>query len=195
MARANYWGGRAAEGAGDYGEMGAFFGAAARHPTAYYGHRAGARLGLDKIELRAPPLPDPCRGIAFMDELARAANMLYAIGERDQVVSFVADLGEQSADAGTLAALGELTAQPRDARAMLQVGKAALARGLALELYAFPDIGIPQHSPIGPAVDRSVIYSVARTESAFDQRDRSAAQAVLLVQGPAPARRDARKPS
>src|SRR5258708_2207391 len=193
MARANYWGGRAAEGAGDYGEMGAFFGAAARHPPADHGQAPRARLAPDKPALRAPPLPDPCRGIAFMDELARAANMLYAIGERDQVVSFVADLGEQSADAGTLAALGELTAQRRDARAMLQVGKAALARGLALELYAFPDIGIPQHSPIGPAVDRSVIYSVARTESAFDQRDRSAAQAVGLMQVTPEAGRDTAK--
>ena len=36
---------------------------------------------------------------------------------------------------------------------------------LALERYAFPTIGIPQHSQIAPAIDRSVIYSVARTES------------------------------
>jgi soluble lytic murein transglycosylase len=75
----------------------------------------------------------------------------------------------------------------------LQIGKAALARGLALDLYAFPDIGVPQHSPIGPEVDRSVIYSVARTESAFDQHDASPAKAVGLMQVTPEAGRDTAK--
>jgi soluble lytic murein transglycosylase len=76
---------------------------------------------------------------------------------------------------------------------MLQIGKLALSRGLALTQYAFPTIGIPQHSPIGPAIDRSVIYSVARTESAFDQRDRSPANAVGLMQVTPEAGRDTAK--
>jgi soluble lytic murein transglycosylase len=193
LARANYWRGRAAEAAGDNAAMRAFFEAAARHPTAYYGQLARARLGLDSIELRSPPKLDACHGPAFMDELEHAADMLYVLGERDLVVSFVADLAEQSADVGALAGLGELTAFRNDARAMLQIGKAALARGLALDLYAFPDIGIPQHSPIGPGIDRSVIYSVARTESAFDQHDSSPAKAVGLMQVTPEAGRDTAK--
>jgi soluble lytic murein transglycosylase len=76
---------------------------------------------------------------------------------------------------------------------MLQIGKTALARGLALDPYAFPTIGIPQHSPIGPAIDRSVIYSVARTESAFDQGDKSPANAVGLMQVTPEAGRDTAK--
>src|SRR5207302_9526078 len=80
-----------------------------------------------------------------------------------------------------------------DARAMLQIGKAALGRGLALDPYAFPTIGIPSHSPIGPQIDRSIIYSVARTESAFDQRDKSAANAVGLMQVTPEAGRDTAK--
>ena len=119
--------------------------------------------------------------------------MLYALGERDVVLSFVADLAEQSGDVGALAALGELAGRRNDARAMLQIGKTALARGLALDLYAFPTIGIPQHSPIGPEIDRSVIYSVARTESAFDQRDKSSANAVGLMQVTPEAGRDTAK--
>ena len=92
-----------------------------------------------------------------------------------------------------LAALGELAVRRDDARATLQIGKTALARGLALDLYAFPTIGIPQHSPIGPAIDRSIIYSVARTESAFDQRDKSSANAVGLMQVTPEAGRDTAK--
>ena len=76
---------------------------------------------------------------------------------------------------------------------MLQIGKPALARGLALADYAFPTIGIPQHNPIAPDVGRSIIYSVARTESAFDQRDKSPANAVGLMQVTPEAGRDTAK--
>src|SRR3981081_1568048 len=112
----------------------------------------------------------------------RAAYMCYALGQRDVVLTFVTDLAEQSVDVAALVALGELTARRNDARAMLQIGKTALARGPALDLYAFPTIGVPQHSPVGPEIERSVVYSVARTESAFDQRDISPAKAVGLMQ-------------
>jgi soluble lytic murein transglycosylase len=123
----------------------------------------------------------------------RAADMLYTLGERDVVLTFVSDLAEESADAATLVALAELAGRMNDARAMLEIGKTALARGLALDLYAFPTIGIPQHSPIGPEIDRSVIYSVARTESAFNQRDKSSANAVGLMQVTPEAGRDTAK--
>jgi soluble lytic murein transglycosylase len=128
-----------------------------------------------------------------VDERVRAAEMLYELGERDVVLYFVADLGEQSTDVAVLEALGELTGHRNDARAMLQIGKPALGRGLALDHYAFPTIGIPPHTQIAPAIERSVIYSVARTESAFDQRDKSAANAVGLMQVTPEAGRDTAK--
>jgi soluble lytic murein transglycosylase len=193
LARANYWRGRAAEAAGDNEQMRADYEAAAQHGTAYYGQLARARLGLERIELRPPRQPDPGRGSRRSDELVRAADMLYTLGERDVVLSFVTDLAERSTDVDVLVALGELTGRRNDARAMLQIGKTALARGLALDPYAFPMIGIPQHSPIGPAIDRSVIYSVARTESAFDQGDKSPANAVGLMQVTPEAGRDTAK--
>jgi soluble lytic murein transglycosylase len=193
LARANYWRGRAAEAAGDNDAMRAGYEAAAHHTTAYYGQLARAKLGLESLELRAPLLADPASGPALSDEIVRAADMLYAVGERDVVVSFVVDLAEQCSDVATLAALGELTGRRNDARGMLEIGKTALARGLAVDHYAFPTIGIPQHSPIGPEIERSVIYSVARTESAFDQRDKSAANAVGLMQVTPEAGRDTAK--
>jgi peptidoglycan lytic transglycosylase len=193
LARANYWRGRAAEAAGDNEKMRAYYEAAAGHGTAYYGQLARARLGLDRIELRPPAPSDPSGGPEAVDERVRAADMLYALGERDVVLNFVSDLAEQSVDVAALAALGELTARRQDARAMLQIGKTALAHGLALDHYAFPAIGVPQHSPIGPHIDRSVVYSVARTESAFDQRDASPAKAVGLMQVTPAAGRDTAK--
>jgi soluble lytic murein transglycosylase len=187
LARAHYWRARLAEVTGEKQAMRASYEAAARYSTAYYGQLARARLGIGKIELRAPhPIDDATRE----DDRVRAAEMLYTLGERDIVLYFAADLAEQSTDAAVLVALGEVTGRHNDARAMLQVGKPALARGLALDHYAFPTIGIPPHSPVGPEIERSVIYSVARTESAFDQKDKSPANAVGLMQVTPEAGRD-----
>lgn len=190
LARAHYWRARVAEATGEKDAMRAGYEAAARYSTAYYGQIARARLGLTKIELRAPA---PANDAAVADDRVRAAEMLYALGERDVVLYFAADLAEQSTDVAVLVALGELTGRRNDARAMLQIGKPALARGLALDHYAFPTIGIPPHSPIGPEIERSIIYSVARTESAFDQKDKSAANAVGLMQVTPEAGRDTAK--
>ena len=193
LARANYWRGRAAEATGEQAQMRAFYEAAARYPTAYYGQLARAKLGLDSAQLRAPAPAGAAEDAKLADERVRAADMLYALGERDVALSFVSDLAEESTDVTVLAALAELAGRRNDARAMLQIGKPALARGLALDTYAFPTIGIPQHSPIGPEIERSIIYSVARTESAFDQRDKSPANAVGLMQVTPEAGRDTAK--
>jgi soluble lytic murein transglycosylase len=189
-ARAAYWRGRAAEAAGEFEEMRAQYEAAARYPTTYYGQLARAQLGLEEIAPnRSPPVPGP--GIAR--ELQRAADILYSIGERDLAVLFMTDVAEESSDVTAIAALGEITAHHNDARAMLLIGKTALARGFAMEQYAFPDIGVPPYSAIGPQLDRCIVYSIARTESAFDQRDMSPAKAVGLMQVTPEAGRDTAK--
>jgi peptidoglycan lytic transglycosylase len=193
IARAHYWRGRAAEAAGDNEKMRAEYGEAARHGTAYYGQLARAKLGLAKIELRTPPPPAQENGFVLSDERVRAADMLYTLRERDVAKSFASDLADQSNDAAVLAALGELTAQKSDAPAMLEIGKTALGHGLAMDIYAFPAIGIPEHSPVGPKLERSIIYSIVRTESAFDQRDKSSANAVGLMQVTPEAGRDTAK--
>jgi soluble lytic murein transglycosylase len=193
LARANYWRGRAAEALGEKDAMRSNYEAAARYPTAYYGQLARARLGRDRIELRAPSPVLASADVPATDERVRAAEMLYEIGERDVVLYFAADLGEQSSDVTLLEALGELTGRRNDARAMLQIGKPSLGRGLPLDHYAFPTIGIPPHRQHAPEIELSMIYSVARTESAFDQRDKSAANAVGLMQVTPEAGRDTAK--
>ncbi|WGS02447.1 lytic transglycosylase domain-containing protein [Bradyrhizobium sp. ISRA443] len=192
LSRAAYWRGRAAEALGNTAAMRADYEAAARYPTAYYGQLALAKLGRESVHLHAPS-PAALAGRAAGDERVRAADMLYEIGEPDVVLYFVADLAEQSSDVDMLQALGELTGRRNDARAMLQIGKTALGRGLAFDHYAFPIIGIPKHSPIAPDIGRSMTYSVARTESAFDQRDKSSANAVGLMQVTPEAGRDTAK--
>jgi soluble lytic murein transglycosylase len=190
LARAAYWRGRALEAAGQHKGMRAQYELAARFPTAYYGQLARARLGLGEIAALRPP-PGPAPDVAA--ELVHAANILYKIGEKSLVRSFVTDLAEESNSAATIAALGQLTAQHDDAQSMFLMGKAALARGLALDQYAFPAIGVPSVNPVGGKVERCIVYSIVRTESAFDQRDKSAAKAVGLMQVTPEAGRDTAK--
>jgi soluble lytic murein transglycosylase len=64
----------------------------------------------------------------------------------------------------------------------LLLGKAALRRGYALEHYAFPTFGIPEYKAVGPTVDLSLVYAIARQESTFYQGDVSSAKAVGLMQ-------------
>lgn len=193
LSRAHYWRGRAAEAMGATADARMSYRAAARYHTAYYGQLARARLGLEGIELR-PPSPVLASADAQpADERVRAADMLYGIGERDMVFYYAEDFAKESTDAAALEALAELAGRRNDARVMLVVGKTALARGLALDHYAFPTIGIPEHKQVAPAIETSVIYSVARTESSFDQRDKSHANAVGLMQVTPEAGRDTAK--
>jgi soluble lytic murein transglycosylase len=190
LARGAYWRGRAAEAAGQAEEMHAQYKTAARYPTAFYGQLARARLGLhDVVSLRSPPEPAD----ANANELLHAADILYRIGEGDLVLSFVTDLAGESRDQAVIAGLGNLTARYNDAQAMLLLGKTALARGLPMDLYAFPDLGVPNYSPIGSQVDRCMVYAIVRTESGFDQRDMSSAKAVGLMQVTPVAGRDTAK--
>jgi soluble lytic murein transglycosylase len=102
--------------------------------------------------------------------------MLYAIGEGDLALSFLSDLAAEGSDPAVISGLGKLAQRYKDAQAMLLLGKTALARGLAMDLYAFPDVGVPNHSGVGLPVDRCMVYAIVRTESGFDQADRSAAK-------------------
>lgn len=193
LSRAHYWRGRTAEALGAMADARMSYRAAARYHTAYYGQLARAKLGLDRIELRPPSPVLASADTAPADERVRAADMLYAIGERDMVFYYAEDFAKESSDVAALEALGEVARRRNDARVMLEVGKTALARGLALDHYAFPTIGIPEHKQVAPAIETSVIYSVARTESSFDQRDKSHANAVGLMQVTPEAGRDTAK--
>jgi soluble lytic murein transglycosylase len=179
LARAGYWQGRAAEAAGRLQDARAAYTAAAAQSTSYYGQLARAKLGLPQIELNSPPAARS-RGIERL-EIVRAAQLLYDLDEREIAVPMLADMGENG-DADALVGLGELAARNGDARGMLLVGKAALNRGLPFDFYAYPVNGIPPFKSIGPEVEQSVIFSIARQESAFNPAVVSPAQAYGLMQ-------------
>lgn len=179
LARAGYWQGRAAEAAGKAQEARAAYARAAEQSTSYYGQLARAKLGLPQIELNGAP---SARGRSPERlEIVRAAQLLYELDESEIAVPLLADMGENG-DPEALVGLGEITARYADARGMLLMGKAALNRGLPFDHYAYPVNGIPAFKAIGPEVEKSIVYAIARQESAFNPSVVSPAQAYGLMQ-------------
>jgi len=189
LARSHYWLGRTAEAEQQLGQARAEYQAGARSSAAYYGQLARARLGLKALAI-APPAPAEDRTDSDRLELLRAAAILYALNERNLIIPLMADLGDKLDDVGVLSALGSLAEQHQDARGMLHLGKAALARGLPLHYYAFPTVSVPQYSPIAPDIERAMLFAIIRQESMFNPDDWSAAQAVGLMQVTPTAGRD-----
>jgi soluble lytic murein transglycosylase len=179
LARAGYWQGRAAEAAGRTQEARAAFGRAAEQSTSYYGQLARAKLGLPQLDLNGVP-SGRGRGIERL-EIVRAVQLLYELDERVLALPIFGDMGENG-DPDALVGLGELTSRHRDPRGMLLLGKAALNRGLPFDHYAYPVTGIPSFKQIGPEVEPSIVYSIARQESAFNPAVVSPAQAYGLMQ-------------
>jgi soluble lytic murein transglycosylase len=179
LARAGYWQGRAAEAAGRAQEARAAYTRAAEQSTSYYGQLARAKLGLPQIELNGVPAGRG-RGIERL-ELVRAVQLLYELDEREIAIPIFSDLGENG-DPDALVGLGELTSRYNDARGMLLLGKAALNRGLPFDFYAYPVNGIPPFKQFGPEIEQSIVYAIARQESAFNPAVVSPANAYGLMQ-------------
>ncbi len=183
LARGGYWQGRAAEAMGQQAQAKTFYEAASQYTATYYGQLARARLGLRDLGLRGPPVFTPQeQGVLGNLEVVRAAEILYALDERDMLASIYAELGESATDVAGMAVLCELAGKHGDGRAMLLLGEAAYGRGLPLDYYAYPIVGLPDYQPIAPAIDPAVAYSIARQESHFNQKVVSSAHAMGLMQ-------------
>jgi soluble lytic murein transglycosylase len=183
LARGGYWQGRAAEALGDRARAKTFYEMAAQYTATYYGQLARARLGLTELGLRGPPSFTPQEHNVLSNlEVVRAAEILYALDERDLLASMFAELGESATDSAGMAMLGEVAAKHGDGRAMLLLGEAAYARGLPLDYYAYPVVGLPDYQPITRPIEPAVAYSIARQESHFNQKVVSSAHAMGLMQ-------------
>ena len=194
LSRGGYWEGRAAEAMGQQAKARAFYAAAAEHSATYYGQLARARIGLPELGLRGPPSFTGAERAALSNlEVVRAVEILYALDERDMLTSIFAELGESSTDVAGMAMLGETAAKYKDGRAMLMLGKGGLGRGLPLDYYAYPTMGLPDYTPIAPPVEPAVVYSIARQESHFNQKVVSPAKAMGFMQVTPVAAKDSSK--
>lgn len=181
-ARAAYWQGRAAEASqteGSDARARAFYEQAAVYQTVYYGQLARGKLGLRTLPIRT--IPREAAGEA-RDEAIKVIELLYEAGEKDLAAPLAIEAARHLADETQIAALAALVARQRDAHLSLNVGKIINQRGMPADTLAFPNYGIPEFEPLENSAAPSVVYSVARQESAFDASAVSSAGAKGLMQ-------------
>ncbi len=182
LSRAEYWMGRAAAASGDKDGAAAHFKRAGAFPTTFYGQLALARLGNTRLPLSQPPAPDGATRDRFANrELVKVIQHLTAAGRDSSVGIFyrhLADTLQDPAEVGLLAAMAEKNG---DYQIALQIGKAAAVRGMPVQTLAYPTAAIPSGAKT-PRVEKSVVYAVARQESAFNPGAISRAGARGLLQ-------------
>ncbi|HTO78638.1 MAG TPA: transglycosylase SLT domain-containing protein [Methylocystis sp.] len=181
-SRAEYWRARAAEArhTPEQDENArAHYREAANHSTTFYGQLALAKTGSNVSPVRPPP--EPAEGDA-RDESVRVVELLIAVGEKEAMGALASEAAKHLENPAQVAALAIAAERAHEARFSLTLGKLASHRGVAIDDAAFPSFGIPAFSALPGSAPRSLVFAVARQESAFDPHVVSIAGAVGLMQ-------------
>jgi soluble lytic murein transglycosylase len=186
-ARSAYWSGRTLEALGKKSEAKDRYALAMRDPDTFHGLLArqtvaGSRRTDLTIAMPALPTAEEAGRFAGLDA-ARAAVLARKAGlDRNIVVGLFASLRNYLKTEGEMALLAELAASLGDAQTSLRVGKAAIARGLNLMVYAYPISAFPEYEPIRPPPETALLLGVARQETEFNTQIISTAGARGLLQ-------------
>lgn len=182
QARGFYWLGRVAEAEGDAVEAERRFRRSALFPMTFYGQISAAHLKQTTLAVKSPPDADPAAKARFEGgELIQSIVQLHRTRHDEEVVSFFHHLATTLVDPAELTLLAGLAQQQKRYSTVVEIGKAAQARGLNVGSLAFPTNVLPAYT--GPSkIGLPVLYAVARQESTFDQSVVSSAGAVGVLQ-------------
>jgi len=182
QSRAEYWLGRSAEAMGDKAEAIAQYRLAAAYPTTFYGQLAAARLGMKQLALSKPPEADSATKKRFASrEMVQAVQRFSAAGYDDRAQAFYMQLADTLTNPSEIALLAQMAEKSGKHQIALQIGKKAYVRGLPVETLAFPIAAIPR-SVKTTSIEKSIVYAIARQESAFNPAAVSRAGALGLLQ-------------
>ncbi|BCP53138.1 lytic transglycosylase [Kaistia sp. 32K] len=182
QSRAEYWLGRTAEALGEKAEATAQYRLAAAYPTTFYGQLAASKLGVKQLKLSSPPTADSALQKRFNSRpMVQAAQRFAAAGYNDRSRAFYVRLSETLTNPAEMALLAQMAEKRGDHQLALQVGKKAYTRGLPVETLAFPTAAIPR-SVKTTSIEKSIVYAIARQESAFNPGAVSHAGARGLLQ-------------
>ena len=182
QSRAEYWLGRAAEKSGNRNAAVTHYKNAGRHPTTFYGQLALARLGVKQLPIVPAPRIDTATKDRFNSiELVQVINKLEDLNRGDRNSIFFRQLADTLTDPAEIALLCDLAEDEGGHQFALQLGKMASYRNLPVHSSAFPTSAIPSSAKTG-AVEKPMVYAIARQESAFNPAAVSGAGARGLLQ-------------
>jgi soluble lytic murein transglycosylase len=106
---------------------------------------------------------------------------LTAAGYPDRAGIFYRTLADTLTDPGEVTLLARMAEDSGNHQLALQIGKTAASHGLPVDALAFPTTAIPASAQT-PSVERSIVFAIARQESAFNPQAISGAGARGLLQ-------------
>ncbi len=186
-ARATYWSARTLEALGARKEATERYREALRDPDTFHALLARQKLGggpTVDLPVPMPALPTAAEVQRFLAlDAVQAAVIASRTGlDRNMAIGLFAALRNHLQGEGELALLAELATALGDPQTSLRVGKAAIARGKNLLLYAYPIDPFPEYKPLRTPPETAFLLSIARQETEFNHTIVSTAGARGLLQ-------------
>lgn len=183
-ARAKYWLGRTYTVLGQHESAASVFGEAARHSTVYYGQLAKDTLGLggEPIPVSEIKSSAAARSNVAGDELIRSFRLLARAGRQGEMGLFVWPIAKRFKTDEEMSAAASIVWDNGGPSMAVRLAKAAGSYGVDIDHWGYPIRAMPDWKPMGPAVEKALIYGLTRQESEFNAQAGSYAGAKGLMQ-------------
>ena len=183
-ARAKYWLGRT------YSELGqrelaqTAFSDAAVHSTVYYGQLARDALGQGSRPISVSEVRPSAnvRSQVAGDDLIRAFRLLARAGRQGEMGMFLWPIAKRFKTEEEMSAAASIVWDNGGPFMAVRLAKAASSYGVDIDHWGYPVRAMPAWTPMGPKVEKALVYALTRQESEFNAAAGSHAGAKGLMQ-------------
>jgi soluble lytic murein transglycosylase len=183
-AKAAYWIGRTSAALGDKTNSRSAYQAAAAHSTVFYGQLSREQLGLGNTPetINGGDASSAARAKVDRDEVIRAMRLMARTGNNDQLNLFLWSIATRFNSADEMNAAASVVQNVSGTSSALRLAKAASQRGIDIDSWSYPVMGLPRWAQIGKPIERSLVFALSRQESEFDPQAGSSVGAQGLMQ-------------